>query len=215
MAGGTAVFSCKTTFGEEKSDERKVSGVAQLPRHERRTPGPAEGHDRRADLRQLLPGAGLWHRRPSRRAGRGHQPHEPVHRVQGDAWFGQVPAGDLRAALLRRLLRQPHPLHRFRPPDRRDPGGDGRARVHLPHADAHAHAVLRRAPSAHLRRRDGHRVPQPRQVQRLQGLRRGRLPDHHRGRRPHLRLHLRRGDPCAPAAGLRRPDGARHDLLDR
>ena len=88
--------------------------------------------------------------------------------------------------------------------------------LYLSPADAHALPVLCRARPGLRRGRDGHGQPQPRQVQRLQGLRRGRLPDHHRGGGGHPRRDREAG--CLrgrEARGFRRRDGGAADPLDR
>ena len=131
----------------------------------------------------------------ARRAGRGHQPHEHLHRAQGHPGPGRLPE-----------RRPPCPKRsRFAHDSRHN--GDVFAREDRPRAGGQRHHGLPvprgLEPTPALswavrylgcgagRLRDG--VPQPGQIQRLQGLRRGRLPDHagsggkdpgrHRGRR--------------------------------
>lgn len=78
-----------------------------------------------------------------------------------------------------RELRLPHQVGRVRARRGRRVRGERHPRQNLFRADADAVPVVRGA-TARLRRGDhGDGVAQPVQVQRLQGVRRGRLPDHH------------------------------------
>ena len=172
----------------ERSDHAKIPNLAG-ERAGRGAGAGTGGYARRRgeDRGRLLPRPGIRHRRPARRAGRGHQPHEYLHRGPRGPGRGRLrdqkfPGG---RAQHRHQLRQPHQQRAVRP----GVGGHFRRQRHQGAylAAAHAHALPQlRHPRAALRGgRDGDGQPQPQQVQRLQGVRCGRLPDHHRGRGGH------------------------------
>ena len=159
--------------------------MAGKGRRTRCAPRRAGSHPRRRRRHRgpLLPRAGIRYRRAARRDRRRHKPHECFHRRKSHAGLCQLSQSALCRAVRCDRLRQPHQL----PSLCRDCGRsfcrERRSRTHLSPADADALALVCGARSSLLRRRCRHGEPQQRQIQRLQGLRRRRLPDHDGGRR--------------------------------
>ena len=185
-----------------------------------RRASPDEGSSRNRGrvrvYRRFLPGPLLRYGGPSRHARRGHKPYERLHRGTRHTGVRRLPE---------RTFREPERRHRARQPQQRRAlcahgsghlRGEWRARVRVPAHFPCSHAFVGGARFGLLGRRVRDGEPQPRRLQRLQGLRSRRLPDNERSRSRYLgsdrgHRHLLRGE----VRRLRRRACKRRRHLDR